>query len=91
MGKQKKLRVVIHYDEAGEISVYSDDGTDIYWVDERVPNDRIYQMGNYAIPDGLLVGDIGHMDDESPASIRANAAISRIEGRSHLSVIDNDK
>ena len=80
-------RVVIHQQDDGSISVLADPGPDVYWVDDRTPSDRIYQMSPDPIPDRMLEGHVGHGGDGSPAETRAHACVAAMEGRPHLSVV----
>ena len=88
MTTDSTTRAVVHFDESGEISYYSDPGVTVYIVDDRAPDDRIYQFSQYDIPAGMLDGEIGSADDESPAQARAIRAVAEMEGRSHLTVVD---
>ena len=74
-----KPRIVIHYDEAGEMSVHADAGIDVFYVDENVPRDRIYRANPEPIPDDMLTGPIGHRADGSPAAYAAHIAAEEIE------------
>jgi hypothetical protein len=67
--------VVIHQDEQGEITVFSDDGVTIFWVDERAPDDRVYEMTRHPIPSGMLHGPVGRHKDGSSADAKAHALV----------------
>ena len=41
--RRPQPRAVLHFDDRGEPSLYADDGVTVYWVDERVPHDRIFR------------------------------------------------
>jgi len=79
--------VVIRNDEDGNIQVYREGHVDIIWCDDRAPQDRLYRMRGDPIPDGLLDGEVGHVGDNSAASIRAQRALRYIEGRPAFDVI----
>lgn len=83
-------RVVIHQNELGDISVMADDGVEVFWVDDRSLNDRVYRMDGPPIPEDMLSGTIGHSSDGSRAATRLNAAVAHLEGRSHLSLVENE-
>lgn len=80
-------RVVLHYDESGWVTVYADEGVTVISVCDHAPEDRLYRMSPEAIPEGMLDGDIGHREDGSPASVRAQAALAEIESRPHLRAV----
>jgi hypothetical protein len=65
-------RVVVHYDEAGEVSFYVEPGSTLLIVDERAPDDRVYEhydRSTKAEVDAVL-GDskIGNRFDGSAAA-----------------------
>lgn len=84
------MRVMIHSDEDGMIFVYADTDVEVYWVDERTPEDRIYRMDPGLIPEGALTGDVGHKNDGSAASIKAVRLGRAMDGLPGLEVIKND-
>lgn len=50
--RRPQPRAVLHFDDRGEPSLYADDGVTVYWVDERVPHDRIFRSRPVPIPVG---------------------------------------
>lgn len=72
MERMNMTRVVVHYDEDGEVSFYVEPGVTLLIVDERAPNDRVYEYydrSTRAEVDAVL-GDskIGKRFDGSPAA-----------------------
>lgn len=87
----QKQRVVVHFDETGFIRTYADDGAEIYWVDERCPNDRVYRATPDAIPDDMLGGSIGFAGDRSASEIKAVKLVKELKGEEPFPVIDGGK
>lgn len=73
--RRPQPRAVLHFDDRGEPSLYADDGVTVYWVDERVPHDRIFRSRPVPIPVGMLDGPIGESDltDEQLEAARVAA------------------
>lgn len=72
-------RVVIRFDERGEMNVVSDGGeVDLLFIDERCPRDRVYLHGSHSVPDGVIdalidgcrIGRLGDMPG-AEAAVRA--------------------
>lgn len=82
-----KSRVVIRFDEGGGFAVYADDGVEVFTVCDFTPEDRVYRMSPEPVPEGMIGDGVGHKDDGSPASVRAQAALAKIEGRPHLAAV----
>lgn len=70
-------RVIIRFDISGDISylVEQGSGIDLYIVDERAPNDRVYRWSSVAPPTEIevILGQvaIGHSGDVRHAAIAA--------------------
>ncbi len=77
---ETRPRAVIHFDEDGWPTFYSDDTVDVIIVDDRAPNDRIYRQDPRPIPSGMLDGRIGTKHDGSPAALEAEEITARLEG-----------
>lgn len=60
--RRPQPRAVLHFDDRGEPSIYADEDVSVYWVDERVPHDRIFRSGPVPIPPGMLDGPICESD-----------------------------
>jgi hypothetical protein len=97
MGKLEEAEavVVIHFDENGEQSYYVfGDKIRLFTVDERVPNDRVYEwlsrsrpyMLRQLIPDD---SEIGNQNDERHEAIK-HRVLAADEGRKHLSVVESN-
>jgi hypothetical protein len=88
-----KGAVVVHYDERGEVTfhVYGDDSVRLYIVDERCPNDRVYEWLSREAPDAFkeMIGDspIGSSADDRHGAVK-NLILSSIAGRPHLKPVD---
>ncbi|GGD30918.1 hypothetical protein [Aureimonas glaciei] len=70
------MKVAIHFDEDGEFRIYqSGEGVTVYVIDDRVPNDRVYQLQPASQADEIeaLIGKspIGSADDEKHDFITA--------------------
>ncbi len=65
-------RVVVHYDERGEVSYFVEGNTKLLIVDERAPSDRIYQFSGYCSAEEIdeILGDdkVGTRFDGSNAA-----------------------
>ncbi len=83
------LRVAIHQDEDGTYDVYHDEGVEVIIVCDFAPADRLYKMKRYPIPERMLDGDVGRLDDDSPAQKRALRAVADFHGEKHLTVVDD--
>jgi hypothetical protein len=59
MSYPRTPRVIIRQDERGDISVFSDEGVIVLWIDERARDECIYQMNRYSIPVDMVLGAIG--------------------------------
>ena len=85
------IRVVIYTSEDGFITVHSDDGVEVFWVDERAPNDRSYRMTPTGIPDGMLDDAPGFKGDGSAAEVRCKRIASEIDGQPFLELVSDGK
>ncbi|MCW2309703.1 hypothetical protein [Rhodobium gokarnense] len=84
-------RVVIWQDGDRWLTVFADEGVEVFWVDEGAKADRTYKMTPSPVPEGLLDDEYGYADDGSAASIRANRAMAAIEGRPFLQAVRKDE
>ena len=82
------MRVVIHYNETGDMSVHADDGVEVLVVCDFTPADRIYRMSHSPIPSGLIEGPIGHAGDGSSAEKKATLYARLSLGERPFDVID---
>lgn len=68
------MRVVIHFDERGEPTYYVEGGARLLIIDERAPNDRVYEFSNRSTAAEIddLIGDdaVGSRFDGSSAARR---------------------
>lgn len=74
-------KVVIHQDESGEIAVVFGSGVEVFWVDERQPQDRVFQMSassDQAVENILSDSPIGSASDQKQKQL-----ITRIEFQEH--------
>lgn len=77
-------KVVLYAAENGNVTVYFDEGVQVFWVDDRAPQDRVYEMSQRDVPDGLVDGPVGRAGDGSPAEARAFRAVAEHCGERHL-------
>lgn len=82
-----KPTVVLHIDEAGDVTIYADGEVNVIWCSDLVPADRLYRVTPAPIPADLLDGEIGHKTDNSPAATRLSNAIKEANGFPTLEVI----
>ena len=88
--------VIVHFDESGELSyhVCGGEAVRLYIVDERAPNDRVYEWLERCdaadireiIPEHSEIGS--SRDKRHPAIVHRIKAI--MEGRNHLRVINSE-
>lgn len=87
--------VVVHFDEDGDWSYHVfGEKVRLFIVDERAPNDRVYEYLSRSEPSYLrdLIpagSDIGNQNDERHEAIK-HRVLAAGEGRSHLSVVESD-
>jgi hypothetical protein len=66
-------RVIVHIDEDGQFSYYTEAGVELLFVDERAPDDRVYKWSGTATTaevESILSDDpAGHRFDDSEAAI----------------------
>jgi hypothetical protein len=86
--------VCVHYDEHGEIEfhVFGDERVRLFIVDERAPNDRVYEYTSRTDPAALRMltpegVDIGNRNDERHEAI-AHRILSRQDGKPHLRSVE---
>lgn len=69
-------RVVIHFDERGEQTYYVEGDARLLIIDDRCPNDRVYEFSDRSTSDEIadLIGDdkVGSRFDGSDAARRLN-------------------
>lgn len=67
-------RVILWFNEDGEMTLLSDPGVTVLWVDERVPHDRVFQMDATATEQQIanVLGDSkpGHSEDDRQARLK---------------------
>lgn len=73
-------RVVIYTDHHGNWSVQADEGVTVYSIVELVPDDRVYRMEPDPIDETLLIGEVHHKNDGSPAAARISKAVKEANG-----------
>lgn len=64
--------VVVRFDKNGVASYFINGDVDVYVIDDRTPNDRIYEMTKRVSPDAvesMLVGPIGFFNDGKFAAL----------------------
>lgn len=49
-------KVVLHAQKNGSVRVYFDEDVQVYWVDDRAPEDRAYKMAQLDVPEKTIVG-----------------------------------
>lgn len=68
------MRVVIHFDERGKPTYYVEGGARLLIIDERAPNDRVYEFSDRSTAAEIddIIGDdtVGSRFDGSPAARR---------------------
>jgi hypothetical protein len=85
--------VIVRFDEDGEITYHVYGDTRLYIVDERAPDDRVYEWLPRAsgedIADIIPVGEnIGNSSDERHP-VLAHRIRSARESRPHLSIVED--
>lgn len=67
-------RVALHFDEDGNLAVLAEPGVAVFWVDDRMPNDRVYRQGHIATKaqiDGVIGdGPVGDSGDARQARLK---------------------
>jgi len=87
------MRVVINMNLDGCIEVITDEPCEVFTVDDRAPNDRVYRlteghMVSRAAVDAALRDDpVGHSGDERHAAI-SNRILSAADGKPHLKPVN---
>lgn len=88
--------VIVHFDEDGQINyrVFGDERVRLFIVDDRAPNDRIYEWLSREAPAELRAlipegADIGSSQDERHAAIAARINAMQ-DGRRHLAAVSSD-
>lgn len=85
--------VVVHYDKDGETSYFvTGDRVRLFVVDERAPNDRVYEFLSRDTPHGIkeiLKDDpIGSSQDDRHAGIKARIE-EFIDGKPRLTIVES--
>lgn len=92
MPRSTRPHIVIHHDDEGATTIFSDVPVEVIEICEATPNDRVFRR-QVSMVGGLfinrLIGDspIGHIDDNSPAQRRAEAAANG--GKPGLTIIES--
>jgi len=86
--------VIVRFDEYGELTYHVYGDARLYIVDERAPDDRVYEWLSRATADDIAdlipVGAvIGNSRDER-APVLAHRIRAAIDGKPHLTVVDDD-
>lgn len=95
MGEKIEGVVIVHFNEDGEMSYHVfGEKVRLFIVDERVPNDRVYEWLSRSEPSQLREmipagSDIGNQNDERHEAIK-HRVLAAGDGRSYLSVVEND-
>jgi hypothetical protein len=88
--KEKKALVVIHQENPEDIPAiyFNGEEVEVFWVCDFAPDDRFYRTTPSPVPkhiiDDMSKAIIGHKDDGSPASLRAQVAV---HGKPDLTVV----
>ena len=83
-------RAVIHYDEIGMVKYLADEGVELFVVDERAPDDRVYRTSPDPIPDGILEGPAGYRGDGSRSEAVIHRALRNSISQSHLREVSKE-
>jgi hypothetical protein len=82
---------VIHFDEEGNQDFHICGEARLLVIDERAPNDRVYEMTRKidAAELAAMIGGnpIGSINDERHAAVSA-VIMARLNGKKHLRVVD---
>lgn len=86
--------VIVQFDENGELAYHVFGDARLYIVDERAPDDRVYEWIPRAtaeeiaaiVPVGSVIGN--GQDERHP--VLAHKINAAMEGRSHLAVVKDD-
>lgn len=85
--------VVVHFNESGWPTYYPTDGARLLVIDERTPDDRVYDFRSFVSHEELdqLVGDsrIGSSDDEH-LNRKVEAGLKQLIHGSHLTVVSTE-
>lgn len=85
--------VIVHIDETGWASYLIHGEARLLIVDERTPNDRVYQYDARSTADEIaaVIGDsrIGTTADDH-LNARAHAAVAEMQGRPRLTLVEDD-
>lgn len=87
------MRVVINFGPNGELQVVTDDACEVYTVDDRAPNGRVYRIsdahmvGRSAVDAVLRDDPVGHSGDERHAAI-SSRVLAAIDGAPHLKLVE---
>ena len=87
---------VVHIKEDGDTDylICGDDKFRLFIVDERAPNDRVYEMTLRVAPETIrkIIGDspIGHRNDERHAAIEARIK-EELDGTPRLKVVEGKR
>ncbi len=88
--KNKINAVIVHFDSDGELMFYAAGNVRLFIVDERAPNDRVFEWTDRVLPSQIasIIGDspIGSPDDERHAAIE-HKVVALVEGRPRLEVV----
>lgn len=81
-------KVVVHFDADGEVNFYvAGDATRLLIVDERAPNDRVYEWLSRSSQEEIdhIIGEgaVGSSKDARHAAISARI-LAALDGQSHL-------
>lgn len=83
--------VIVHTNADGFVDVHFQGDVTVLLVDERAPDDLVYQLTCPSIPqktlDLIACQTIGHAGDGSAAEIRALRALAETEGHAHLNLV----
>lgn len=88
--------VIVRFTQEGELEylVSPDERVRLFIVDERCPNDRVYEWTQRVAPSEIVavLGDdpIGHSKDERHAAI-AHVINAYVGGKPRLSVVKDDE
>ena len=84
------MSVLVQLDKNGETTFFVTAGTQLFIVDERCKNDRVYQMTANATKDQIaeLIGDstVGNSQDKRHAAVKARV-LAMHDGELHLKTV----
>jgi hypothetical protein len=86
--------VIVHFDEQGELNYHVQGDVRMFIVDERAPDDRVYEWTPRATPEaiGAMLGpdpDIGSSGDARHAALAARIEAAQ-QGRAHLHAVEGN-